>query len=71
MDLMDVSSKIQEKLGSSNDFPDDLHEDDCMVEPEALEADMGNESKVDGVPFSLQRDNQTDYDEDLIFPQNQ
>ena len=24
---------------------------------------MGNESKVDGVPFSLQRDNQTDYDE--------
>lgn len=43
----------------------------CILEPEALEADMGNESKVDGVPFSLQRDNQTDYDEDLFLPQNQ
>ncbi|XP_033143872.1 uncharacterized protein LOC117132805 isoform X2 [Brassica rapa] len=30
MDLMGVSSKIQEKLGSSNDFPDDLHDDYCM-----------------------------------------
>ncbi|XP_048621460.1 uncharacterized protein LOC106391171 isoform X3 [Brassica napus] len=30
MDLMGVSSKIQEKIGSSKDFPDDLHEDDCM-----------------------------------------
>ena len=28
---MGVSSKIQEKLGSSNDFPDDLHDDYCMV----------------------------------------
>ncbi|CAH8388213.1 unnamed protein product, partial [Eruca vesicaria subsp. sativa] len=30
MDLKDLNSEIQEKFGSSNNFPDDLDEDDSM-----------------------------------------
>jgi len=63
MDLMDVSSEIQETLGRSYNVPDGLDEDDLMGELEALEADMGDETEADGVPSYLQPDNQTDYDE--------
>ncbi|CAH2054170.1 unnamed protein product [Thlaspi arvense] len=68
MDLMDVSSEIQETLGRSYSVPDGLDEDDLMGELEALEADMGNETEADGMPSYLQPDKQTDYDDELNLP---
>ncbi|CAH8383511.1 unnamed protein product [Eruca vesicaria subsp. sativa] len=68
MDLMDVSSEIQETLGRSYNVPDGLDEDDLMGEPEALEADMGDETEADGMPSYLQPDKQSDYDDELNLP---
>ncbi|AEE74937.1 putative Snf7 family protein [Arabidopsis thaliana] len=68
MDLMDVSSEIQESLGRSYNIPDGLDEDDLMGELDALEADMGNETEADGMPSYLQPDTETDYDSELNLP---
>ncbi|KAF8098837.1 hypothetical protein N665_0257s0047 [Sinapis alba] len=68
MDLMDVSSEIQETLGRSYNVPDGLDEDDLMGELEALEADMGDETEADGMPSYLQPDKQSDYDDELNLP---
>ncbi|VVA97140.1 unnamed protein product [Arabis nemorensis] len=68
MDLMDVSSEIQETLGRSYNIPDGLDEDDLMGELDALEADMGNETETDGMPSYLQPDKETDFDNELNFP---
>ncbi|KAM0943347.1 putative Snf7 family protein [Dioscorea sansibarensis] len=43
MDLMDVSTEIQESLGRSYNAPDDIDEEELMAELDALEADMGTE----------------------------
>ncbi|GMN60996.1 hypothetical protein TIFTF001_030082 [Ficus carica] len=56
MDLMDVSTEIQETLGRSYNVPDDIDEEDLMGELDALEADMGTETEADGVPSYLQPD---------------
>ncbi|GFP93076.1 charged multivesicular body protein 5 [Phtheirospermum japonicum] len=56
MDLMDVSSEIQESLGRSYNVPDDIDENELMGELDALEADMGFETEGDGVPSYLQPD---------------
>lgn len=56
MDLMDVSTEIQETLGRSYNVPDDIDEEDLMGELDALEADMGMETEADGVPSYLQPD---------------
>lgn len=56
MDLMDVSSEIQESLGRSYNVPDDIDEDELMGELDALEADMGTETESDSVPSYLQPD---------------
>ncbi|KAL0008154.1 hypothetical protein SO802_009656 [Lithocarpus litseifolius] len=66
MDLMDVSSEIQESLGRSYNVPDDIDEDDLMGELDALEADMGTEA--DGVPSYLQPDTESDLDSELNLP---
>jgi len=68
MDLMDVSSEIQETLGRSYNVPDDIDEDDLMGELDALEADMGNETEADGVPSYLQPDKEPDLDDELNLP---
>ncbi|XP_013737805.1 vacuolar protein sorting-associated protein 60.2-like isoform X3 [Brassica napus] len=68
MDLMDVSSEIQDSLGRSYNVPDDIDEDDLMGELDALEADMGNETEADGVPSYLQPDKEPDLDEELDLP---
>ncbi|KFK38454.1 hypothetical protein AALP_AA3G115500 [Arabis alpina] len=68
MDLMDVSSEIQETLGRSYNIPDGLDEDDLMGELDALEYDMGNETEVDGMPSYLQPDKETDFDSELNLP---
>ncbi|ONK77909.1 uncharacterized protein A4U43_C02F12180 [Asparagus officinalis] len=66
MDLMDVSSEIQESLGRSYNIPDDIDEDDLMGELDALEADMGAETESDAMPSYLQPD--TDLDAELNLP---
>uniref|UniRef100_A0A1J3H651 Charged multivesicular body protein 5 n=2 Tax=Noccaea caerulescens TaxID=107243 RepID=A0A1J3H651_NOCCA len=66
MDLMDVSSEIQETLGRSYSVPDGLDEDDLMGELEALEADMGDETEADGMPSYLQPDKEPDYYNDEL-----
>ncbi|KAJ4972415.1 hypothetical protein NE237_005514 [Protea cynaroides] len=60
MDLMDVSTEIQESLGRSYNVPDDIDEEDLMGELDALEADMGMETESEGVPSYLQPDNEPD-----------
>ncbi|XP_078169397.1 vacuolar protein sorting-associated protein 60.2-like [Carex rostrata] len=65
MDLMDVSSEIQETLGRSYNVPDDIDEDDLMGELDALEDDMGTEA--DAVPSYLQPD-KPDLDAELHLP---
>ncbi|PWZ18091.1 Charged multivesicular body protein 5 [Zea mays] len=54
MDLMDVSTEIQETLGRSYNVPDDIDEEELMGELDALEADMDFESE--SVPSYLQPD---------------
>ncbi|RVW44443.1 Vacuolar protein sorting-associated protein 60.2 [Vitis vinifera] len=68
MDLMDVSSEIQESLGRSYNVPDDIDEDDLMGELDALEADMGMETESTGVPAYLQPDKEPDLDAELSLP---
>ncbi|CAH2074111.1 unnamed protein product [Thlaspi arvense] len=68
MDLMDVSSEIQETLGRSYNVPDDIDEEDLMGELDALEADMGNETEADGVPSYLQPDMEPDPADELDLP---
>uniref|UniRef100_A0A7C9CMT3 Uncharacterized protein n=1 Tax=Opuntia streptacantha TaxID=393608 RepID=A0A7C9CMT3_OPUST len=66
MDLMDMSTEIQETLGRSYAVPDDIDEDDLMGELDALELDMGSESQ--GVPSYLQPDQEPDGAEELNLP---
>ncbi|KAJ6317305.1 hypothetical protein OIU76_012943 [Salix suchowensis] len=54
MDLMDVSSEIQETLGRSYSVPYDIDEEDLMGELDALEADMAMETESNEVPSYLQ-----------------
>lgn len=68
MDLMDVSSEIQESLGRSYNVPDDIDEDDLMGELDALEADMGTETEFDAVPSYLQPDKEPDLDAEFNLP---
>ncbi|CAI0442348.1 unnamed protein product [Linum tenue] len=68
MDLMEVSSEIQETLGRSYNVPDDIDEDELMGELDALEADMGFETEADGVPSYLQPDKEQDLDAELNLP---
>lgn len=68
MDLMDVSSEIQESLGRSYNVPDDIDEDDLMGELDALEADMGLETEADGMPSYLQPDKEHDMEGELNLP---
>lgn len=68
MDLMDVSTEIQETLGRSYNVPDDIDEEDLMGELDALEADMGMETEADGVPSYLQPDKESDLDAELNLP---
>ncbi|XP_047965660.1 vacuolar protein sorting-associated protein 60.2-like [Salvia hispanica] len=67
MDLMDVSSEIQESLGRSYNLPDDIDEDELLGELDALEADMGFETEG-GVPSYLQPDKESDLEGELNFP---
>ncbi|KAL6521774.1 hypothetical protein OROGR_018343 [Orobanche gracilis] len=67
LDLMDVSSEIQESLGKSYNLPDDIDEDELLGELDALEADMGFESEG-GVPSYLQPDKESDLEGELNFP---
>ncbi|KAB5544002.1 hypothetical protein DKX38_012114 [Salix brachista] len=64
MDLMDVSSEIQETLGRSYSVPDDIDEEDLMGELDALEADMAMETESNEVPSYLQ----PDLDAELSMP---
>ncbi|XP_072954165.1 vacuolar protein sorting-associated protein 60.1-like [Typha angustifolia] len=66
MDMMDISTEIQESLGRSYNVPDDIDEDDLMGELDALEADM--ETEADAVPSYLQPDKEQDVDAELNLP---
>ncbi|KAL5994909.1 hypothetical protein ACLOJK_024966 [Asimina triloba] len=68
MDLMDVSSEIQESLGRSYSVPDDIDEEELMGELDALEADMGTETESEGMPAYLQPDKEPDLDAELHLP---
>ncbi|CAN1298177.1 Vacuolar protein sorting-associated protein 60.2, partial [Linum perenne] len=68
MDLMEVSSEIQETLGRSYNVPDDIDEDELMGELDALEADMGFDTEGEGVPSYLQPDKESDLDAELNLP---
>ncbi|XP_042502624.1 vacuolar protein sorting-associated protein 60.2-like isoform X2 [Macadamia integrifolia] len=68
MDLMDVSTEIQESLGRSYNVPDDIDEEELLGELDALEADMGMETESDGVPSYLQPDNEPDVESQLKLP---
>ncbi|ERN06067.1 hypothetical protein AMTRI_Chr05g64460 [Amborella trichopoda] len=68
MDLMDVSSEIQESLGRSYNVPDDIDEDELMGELDALEADMSLETESEGMPTYLQPDKESDIDSELNLP---
>jgi len=68
MDLMDISTEIQDSLGRSYSVPDDIDEEDLMGELDALEADMGSETQTDGVPAYLQPDKESDLDSELSLP---
>ncbi|CAN6445491.1 unnamed protein product [Victoria cruziana] len=66
MDLMDVSTEIQETLGRSYNVPDDIDEEELMGELDALEADM--ESEADGMPTYLQPEKEPDVEAELDLP---
>ncbi|KAL4182862.1 hypothetical protein AMTRI_Chr11g95280 [Amborella trichopoda] len=68
MDLMDVSSGIQEALGRSYNIPDDVDEEELMGELDALDADMSLETESQGVPTYLQLDKESDLDSELNYP---
>uniref|UniRef100_A0A0D6QXA0 Charged multivesicular body protein 5 n=1 Tax=Araucaria cunninghamii TaxID=56994 RepID=A0A0D6QXA0_ARACU len=68
MELMDVSSEIQESLGRSYSVPDDIDEEELMGELDALEADMGSETTADSMPSYLQPDKDSDLDAELHLP---
>ncbi|KAJ0965662.1 hypothetical protein J5N97_026800 [Dioscorea zingiberensis] len=68
MDLMDVSTEIQETLGRSYNIPDDIDEEDLMGELDALEADMGTETESDTMPSYLQPDKESDLDAEINLP---
>ncbi|KAG1370201.1 putative RING finger protein 10 [Cocos nucifera] len=68
MDLMDMSTEIQESLGRSYNVPDDIDEDELLGELDALEADMGAETESDAVPSYLQPDKESDLDAELSLP---
>ncbi|MQL99756.1 hypothetical protein Taro_032483 [Colocasia esculenta] len=68
MDLMDVSTEIQESLGRSYNVPDDIDEEELMGELDALEADMGAETEADAVPSYLQPDKEPDLEAELNLP---
>ncbi|KAH6802964.1 SNF7 family protein [Perilla frutescens var. frutescens] len=67
MDLMDVSSEIQDSLGRRYNLPDDIDEDDLLGELDALEADMGFETEG-GMPSYLQPDKESDLEGELGLP---
>ncbi|MQL87224.1 hypothetical protein Taro_019763 [Colocasia esculenta] len=66
MDLMDISTEIQESLGRSYNVPDDIDEEELLGELDALEADMENEA--DAVPSYLQPDKEPDVEAELNLP---
>ncbi|KAL9265837.1 Vacuolar protein sorting-associated protein 60.1-like protein [Drosera capensis] len=66
IDLMDMSTEIQETLGQSYNVPDDLDEDELMGELDALELDMESESQE--VPSYLQPSRESDLDAELNLP---
>ncbi|XP_008791033.1 vacuolar protein sorting-associated protein 60.1-like [Phoenix dactylifera] len=68
MDLMDMSTEIQESLGRSYNVPDDIDEDELLGELDALEADMGAETESDAVPSYLQPDKEPDLDAEFNLP---
>eukprot|EP00249_Psilotum_nudum_P009648 c22064_g1_i1 orf=242-949(-) len=68
MDLLDISTEIQESLGRSYNVPDDLDEDELMGELSALEADLGSESQAEGLPSYLQPDKDSNTEEELNLP---
>lgn len=68
MNLMDISSEIQDSLGRSYSVPDDIDEDELMGELDALEADMGSETNTDSMPAYLQPDRDSDLDAELNLP---
>eukprot|EP00249_Psilotum_nudum_P009120 c21722_g1_i1 orf=388-1095(+) len=63
MDLMDISTEIQESLGRSYSVPDDIDEEELMGELSALEADLGAEIQAEGLPSYLQPDKEPDAEE--------
>jgi charged multivesicular body protein 5 len=44
MNLMNISSEIQDSLERSYSMPDDIDEDELMGELDALQADMGSKT---------------------------
>eukprot|EP01018_Ginkgo_biloba_P012715 Gb_11898 [translate_table: standard] len=68
MNLMDISSEIQESLGRSYSVPDDIDDDELMGELDALEADMGLETETDSMPAYLQPDKESNLDAELNLP---
>ncbi|CAA7400227.1 unnamed protein product [Spirodela intermedia] len=68
MDLMDVSTEIQDSLGRSYNVPDDIDEEELMGELDALEADMGAETEADAVPSYLQPEREPDLEGELNLP---
>ncbi|KAH7674851.1 Snf7 family protein [Dioscorea alata] len=68
MDLMDVSTEIQESLGRSYNVPDDIDEEELMGKLDALEADMGTEIESDAMPSYLQPDNEPNLDAEINLP---
>ncbi|THU50828.1 hypothetical protein C4D60_Mb06t24450 [Musa balbisiana] len=68
LDMMDISTEIQESLGRSYNVPDDIDEEELFGELDALEADMGAEIESDAVPSYLQPDRESDLDSELNLP---
>ncbi|XP_023745777.2 vacuolar protein sorting-associated protein 60.2 [Lactuca sativa] len=68
IDMMDISSEIQESLGRSYCVPDDIDEDDLLGEIDALEADIGRETECEDVPSYLQSNNEPDLNEQFNLP---
>lgn len=68
MDMMDISTEIQETLGRSYNVPDDIDEEELMDELDALELDMGAETESGAVPSYLQPDKEPDLEAELNLP---
>lgn len=68
IDLMDISSEIQESLGRSYSVPEDIDEDELLGELEALEEDMGTETESSGVPSYLQPEKEPEGDTEFDLP---